>query len=129
MPELPKNLWDWAVANIQSWPSIPPLNLIAFIVAVLMLAPLVMKGLRALRSDSPAASPPAAGPLPPFFSVEMPWVTGHLVNIDSNQQLILQMLRDENGRNRLADIIDRLDVHQRRLEAIERRQTRNARKA
>jgi len=84
----------------------------------------LIKGLRALRSDDdpPAPAPPAAAPtpLPPFFSVEMPWINQHLVNIDANQQAILQLLRDERGRNRLTDIMERLDATARKLEAVER---------
>lgn len=88
-----------------------------------MLSPLLIKGLRSLRADDPPppAPPPAATtPLPPFFSVEMPWINQHLVNIDSNLQTILQLLRDERGRNRLTDIIDRQDAQARKLEAVER---------
>lgn len=91
--------------------------------ATALLSPLVIKGLRALRSDDPpppAPTPAAPTPLPPFFSVEMPWINQHLVNIDANQQAILQLLRDERGRNRLTDIIDRQDAQARKLDAIER---------
>lgn len=88
---------------------------------MIMLSPLVVKGLRALRVDEPPPAAPAAPtPLPPFFSVEVQWINQHLVNIDANQQAILQLLRDERGRNRLADLIDRQDALMRRLEAIER---------
>lgn len=87
--------------------------------AICILAPLAIKGLRALRSED--IPPPAPlTPLPPFFSVEMPWINQHLVNIDAQTQMIIQHLRDENGRNRLIDILDRLDAQARRLEAIER---------
>src|SRR5882672_9965544 len=116
-----KEIWDWTVGNIQSWPSIPPVNLIAFVLAMTMLSPLVIKGLRALRSDEPPAPPPAAPtPLPPFFSVEVPWITQHLVTIDANLQMLLQLLRDERGRNRLIDIMDRQDALTRKLETVER---------
>jgi len=81
----------------------------------------VIKGLRALRSDEPPAPPPAAPtPLPPFFSVEVPWITQHLVTIDANLQMLLQLLRDERGRNRLIDIMDRQDALTRKLETVER---------
>lgn len=86
-----------------------------------MLSPLVIKGLRALRPDDHSTPPPAVpSPLPPFFSVDVPWINQHLVNIDANQQAILQLLRDERGRNRLTDLMDRQDALTRKMEAIER---------
>lgn len=84
-----------------------------------MLGPLVLKAIRALRAEE---KEPAAAPLPPFFSVEMPWVIEHLVNIDANQQTVLHMLRDEHGRSRILDIQDRLQVMERRLQRVERRE-------
>jgi hypothetical protein len=82
-----------------------------------MLGPLLLKAIRSLRAEEKHAPP-----LPPFFSVEMPWVIEHLVNIDANQQTVLHMLRDENGRSRILDIQDRLQVMERRLQRVERRE-------
>lgn len=84
-----------------------------------MVAPLLIKGIRALRTNEPDQPAPAPPELPPFFSVEMPWVNQRLVDIDSNVQTIMHQLTDERGRSRVLDILETLQRQGRRIEALE----------